>query len=267
MSGPAARMVWVTSLGILILLIACGSLYAPYSPTSPIGLPYSPPGGGALLGTDQLGRDVLSRVLSGGLPVLSTSLIAALLGSGLGTALGLTAAALGRRHRWAEGIVLRPCDALAALPPIMVLLLALSALPGRVGIIVAVALASLPLSARVVRAAAAPVVSRAHVEVAFARGEKLTWVLRREVLPLVAGTVVADLGLRFVLALYLVTAAGFLGLGTSGSDWGQLIVEALPGATLQPLALAVPVSLVAALAISVNLIADSILRRSRRVLA
>lgn len=257
----------VLLLVVIVGLAVLGPLLAPHSATAPVGPPYAQPGEVGVLGTDHLGRDVLSRVLVGARPVLVTSLLAAVLGSALGVLIGLGAALLGARRRWAEGALLRPLDAIAALPPLFVLLLVLTAQPGRFGIVLAVAMAGAPLSARVIRAAAAPMVGRGHVEAAVARGEHAGWLLGRELLPLVAGPVAADLGLRFVLAVYLVTAAGFLGLGAGEADWGVLIVEALPGAALQPAALAAPVVLVAALAVSVNLLADQVLARSRAVLA
>ncbi|MDT0345706.1 ABC transporter permease subunit [Streptomyces litchfieldiae] len=269
-TGTGRPAITATSAAVLLLLLAMallGPLLAPHSPTSPVGVPYEAPGGTAPLGTDHLGRDVLSRVLSGGLPMLATSLAAAVLGSLIGVTAGLWAALAGARRAWAEGVVLRPLDAVAALPPLFVLLLALTALPGRAGVIAAVAVAGAPLSARVVRAAAAQAVSRGHVEAAVARGESTAWLLGRELLPLVAGPAAADLGLRFVGAIYLVTAAGFLGLGVGQTDWGLLIAEALPGAALQPTALAVPVLLVAALGVCVNLLADDVLRRWRTVAA
>jgi peptide/nickel transport system permease protein len=250
-------------LGALLVLVVAGPALAPYSPTDPIGPPYALPGESGLLGTDQLGRDVLSRVLAGGQPVVLTGLLGALAGSVAGAAVGLIATV----RRVTGAFLMRPLDAVAAVPPVLVLLLVLTAVPGRSGTVLAVALAGAPLVARVTAAAAAPVVSRAHVEAAIARGEGMAWVLGREVLPLVAGPLVADAGVRFVGAVYLVTAAGFLGLGAGAADWGQLIVEALPGAVLQPAALAAPVLLVALLAVSVNLVADDVVRRSRAVLA
>lgn len=256
-----------TVLLALVAVALLGPVLAPHSATAPVGPPYAQPGDVGALGTDHLGRDVLSRVLVGAQPVLVTSLLAAVLGSSFGVLIGLCAALLGARRRWAEGALLRPLDAIAALPPLLVLLLVLTAQPGRVGIVLAVAIAGAPLSARVIRAAAAPMVGRGHVEAAVARGEHAGWLLGRELLPLVAGPVAADVGLRFVMAVYLVTAAGFLGLGGGQADWGVLIVEALPGAALQPTALAVPVLLVAVLAVSVNLLADRVLARSRAVLA
>jgi peptide/nickel transport system permease protein len=252
-------------LGALLVLVVAGPALAPYSPTDPIGPPYALPGESGLLGTDQLGRDVLSRVLVGGQPVVLTSLLGALAGSVAGAVVGLLAAV--RRAGVPGTVLMRPLDAVAAVPPMLVLLLVLTALPGRAGIVLAIAVAGAPLVARVAAAAAAPVVGRAHVEAALARGEGLAWVLGREVLPLVAGPLVADAGVRFVGAVYLVTAAGFLGLGAGAVDWGRLIVEALPGAVLQPVALAAPVLLVALLAVSVNLVADDLVRRSRTVLA
>jgi peptide/nickel transport system permease protein len=264
------RLVPALAAAILLATVAMatiGPVLAPHSATAPVGAPYALPGDVGLLGTDHLGRDVLSRVLIGAQPVLVTSLLAAALGSSVGVLIGLAAALLGARRKWAEGVLLRPLDAIAALPPILVLLLAVTAQPGRAGIVLAVAVAGAPLSARVIRAAAAPVVSRGHVEAAIARGESTAWLLGRELLPLVAGPVVADLGLRFVMSVYLVTAAGFLGLTAGTPDWGVQIVEALPGAGLQPAALAAPVVLVALLAVSVNLLADNVLQRSRMVLA
>ena len=204
------------ALVALLVLVIVGPVLAPYAPTEPVGPPYALPGEFGLLGTDQLGRDVLSRVLVGGQPVVLTSLLGALAGSVAGAAVGLLAAV--RRARVPGTVLMRPLDAVAAVPPMLVLLLVLTALPGRAGIVLAVALSGAPLVARLTAAAVASVVTRAHVEAAIARGEGLGWVLGREVLPLVAGPLVADAGVRFVGAVYLVTAAGFLGLGAGAAD-------------------------------------------------
>ncbi|GGU22950.1 ABC transporter permease [Lentzea flava] len=234
-------------LALLTLILIAPEL-APHAATDVVGLPYSTQG---LLGTDHLGRDVLSRLMHGGRPMVLTSLAAAALGTGAGTLIGLVAA-------WWRPFVLRPWDAVAAVPGILVLLLVLTAMPNRAGIVFAVALASVPLSARVVHAAAAQVIGKAHVEHAKVRGERTAWILGREVLPLIGTTVLADLGLRFVMAVYLVAAAGFLGLSTMSSDWGLLVVEALPGAALQPVALLAPVVGIAVVAVSANRVADRV---------
>ncbi len=251
----------------MVLLALVGPLIAPHSVSAPVGAPYLPPADGLPLGTDHLGRDMWSRVLVGGLPLLVTSLAAVTLGSVIGGAVGLAAAVVAGHRGRIGGSIIRPLDALAAIPPMLVLLLALTAAPSALGTVVAVAVISAPLTARVVVAAAAPLMHRPHVEIAVARGERWWWLVGREVLPLVTAPIMADLGLRFVLAVYLVTAAGFLGVGPTGTDWGTLIVEALPGAALQPVALVAPLLLVATLAVSVNILSDSVLHRSRSVLA
>ncbi|GAB3579642.1 ABC transporter permease subunit [Amycolatopsis endophytica] len=261
------RRAGVAGAVLLLALIVCGPLIAAHPATAPVAPAFSPPGTGGPLGTDQLGRDVLARLLHGSLPLLLTSVLGAVLGTALGALAGLSGALAAIRHPRIEPLVTRPLDVLAAVPPILVLLLVLTALPSRTGLVLAVVLSGLPLSARVARAAADQVTGRAHVEAALARGESWWWLLGREVLPLVGGTLLADLGLRFVTAVYLVAAAGFLGLGTGDSDWGLMIVEALPGAALQPWALLAPMIGVALLAVTANLLADGAGARARGVLA
>ncbi|MGN9841253.1 ABC transporter permease [Nonomuraea sp. H19] len=270
MTGTLRRMVKIAGIALfalVALVILLGPELAPYSATKPVGPPYAAPGQAGLLGTDHLGRDVASRMLHGGRPLVLTGLAAALAGTALGASAGLVAALAGPRGRWLEPLLMRPMDAAAAVPPILLLLLILTALPNRAGLVLAVATASAPLAARVARAAAAQVIGRAHLDAAVARGERWGWLLFREVLPLVGGTLLADAGIRFVTAVYLVAAAGFLGLSTSDSDWGLLIVEALPGAALQPWALLAPVLGVAVIAVAANLAADDLARRSRGLLA
>ncbi|WP_329012890.1 ABC transporter permease [Streptomyces sp. NBC_00690] len=263
--APRPLLLWTCALttGAVLLIGLTGPFFAPHSPTTQITTPYAAPSPGLWLGGDHLGRDVLSRLLDGGPSVVLTSVLATAIAVATGTAAGLVSALLGHQ-RGRSGLVMRPLDAVAALPPVLALLLVLTAVPGRLGVVIAAAVASAPLSARVVHAAVTPVLRRPHVELAIARGEGWGWLLRYEVLPLISATVHADVGLRFVLALYLVTAAGFLGIGSGGSDWGTLVVEALPGATLQPVALIAPLLLIATLAVSVNLLSDSVTRRTPR---
>ncbi|GAA2485675.1 MULTISPECIES: ABC transporter permease [Actinomycetes] len=255
--GRAGRPAVAALVGAVVVLGLLGPWLAPYSPAETVGAPYAAPGTPYPLGTDDLGRDVLSRLLCGGPSVLLTTVGATVVTVALGTAAGLLAAFAGHRRPVAEGVVMRPFDALAALPPMLALLLVLTAVPDRLGIVLAACAAGTPLSARVVRAAALPVLRRPHVELAVARGERWFWILGHEVLPLIRTTVLADAGLRFVFSLYLVSAAGFLGVGVPGTDWGSLVHEALPGAALQPYALLAPLVLIAVLAVGVNLLSDA----------
>ncbi|MEV8379008.1 ABC transporter permease subunit [Kribbella sp. NPDC056861] len=253
---------WILAT-VLAGLVLAGPWLAPHSPTAPIGTPYAGASSTAWFGTDDLGRDVASRMLAGGRGLLVTSLLAAVLGSVAGAGLGLLAA-LGGGRRAVDAFIMRPVDAVAAVPPVLLFLLCLTAMRDRVGVVVSIALVGVPLTARIARAAALQVMRRPHVEAATARGEGIGWLLGREVLPLVTGVLLADLGIRFVAAVHLVAAAGFLGIGAGGTDWGSLIVQALPGAPLQPLALLLPVLGVGALALTANLLADRTAHRSRR---
>ncbi|MDT4989473.1 MAG: peptide/nickel transport system permease protein [Micromonosporaceae bacterium] len=264
-----ARAMVAAVLALIAAVALVGPWLAPHSPTAVVGLPYSLPGtvDGAPLGTDYLGRDVLSRVLNGGLAVVTTGVVATVASSLLGAAIGLTAALYAPRRPWVDGVLIRTLDAVTAIPPLLLLLLIVAALPGHLSVVLAVVVTGVPLTARVLRASAASVVQRSHVEVALARGERLPWLIGREVLPLVSAPLLADAGIRFVQSVYAVVAIGFLGLGTGAADWGVLISEAMPGATLQPWALAVPVLIVAALAVATNVLADDVGRRSRRLLA
>jgi ABC-type dipeptide/oligopeptide/nickel transport system permease subunit len=251
-------------VGSVVAVGLFGPWLAPHSPTEMVAAPYAAPGSSHPLGTDALGRDVLSRLLCGGPSVLLTTVGATVVTVMLGATAGLLAAFAGHRRPAAEGVVMRPFDALAALPSMLALLLVLTAVPNRFGVVLAACAAGMPLSARVIRAAALPALRRPHVELAFARGERWFWVLAREVLPLIGATVLADAGLRFVFSLYLVSAAGFLGVGVSGTDWGSLVHEALPGAALQPYALLAPLVLIAVLAVGVNLLSDALTRPARK---
>ncbi|TXC99833.1 ABC transporter permease subunit [Streptomyces sp. ISID311] len=258
--GTTRRLTVAVLVGAVVVAGLVGPWLAPHSATEMVAPPYTAPGPAHLLGTDHLGRDVLSRLLRGGPSVLLTTATATMVTVAVGTTAGLLAAFVGHRRPAVEGVVLRPLDALAALPPMLALLLVLTAVPSRAGVVLAACVAGVPLSARVVRAAALPVLHRPHVELAVARGERWPWVLRYEVLPLIATTVLADAGLRFVFSLYLVSAAGFLGVGVSDSDWGTLVYEALPGAALQPYTLLAPLVLIAVLAVGVNLLSDTLRR-------
>ncbi|MFI6688535.1 ABC transporter permease [Streptomyces sp. NPDC050485] len=262
----AARLCAVV-LALFLCAVLFGPELAPHRATETVGVPYALPGEVGLLGTDHLGRDVLSRLLHGGRPLVLTSFAAAAAGSAVGVLAGLSAALAATGRRWLAPVIMRPLDAVAAVPSILVVLLILTVLPNRAGLILSIAVTSVPLSARVVAAAAAQVAGRAHLEAAVARGERWPWILGREVLPLIAGPVIADFGMRFVSAVYLVAAAGFLGLSTSDSDWGLLVVEALPGAELQPWALVAPMACVAVIAVGANLGSDAVARRFRGVLS
>jgi peptide/nickel transport system permease protein len=246
--------------GVVLGVALIGPLFAPYAPSALPGIPYQPAGDGFLLGTDFLGRDVLSRVLWGGRSVITLATVATVLGYVVGATIGLVS---GYLRGLADSVLMRAMDLILAFPAILFLLIIATGAGANVAALVAgIAVIHVPQIARVIRAATLDVSLRAYVEAAVARGERMGAIVFREILPNIAGTVAADLGPRLTVSVLLVAGMNFLGLGLRppAADWALMISENRPGLTIQPWAVVVPASFVAALTIAVNVIADGVAR-------
>lgn len=257
---PLARALFgLALLAPIVGLAALGPLLAPEDPATVVGSSFAPPALETPLGTDFLGRDVFSRVLSGGWTVVALSVVSAAAACAVGTATGLVAGTRGGRT---ETLLMRPLDAILAVPALLLLLVLASAGQRSVGLLVlAVALSNAPSVARVVRAATLDVARRPFVEAAVLRGEPGWRVLTGEVLPNIAGTVLADAGLRLAAAIYLVATASFLGLGLQPptADWSLMISENREGILLQPWPVVAPAALIVCFAVGANLTFDGLL--------
>ncbi|WP_320783234.1 ABC transporter permease subunit [Streptomyces sp. CRN 30] len=240
---------------LLVLLALLGPLAAPYSPTARLAAPFQRPDGHFLLGTDVLGRDVASRVLGGGRTVVLTALAGTAAAGAVGTAVGVLAPMVSRRL---GDLAVRCVDALAVLPALLIGLVLAAGFPGSgAAVVAAVALATAPFSARVLRAAADTVLTSGYVEAARARGDTRRAVFRYDVLPNIAGPALADTALRLVASLHLTATAGFLGLGAGGAspDWGRMVSENAPGATLAAVPFLAPAVPLVLLSVCVGLLA------------
>ena len=251
---PAPR---TTLLGLLavVMLVAGGPLLAPHGAETVVAGPYATAGGP--LGTDVLGRDVLSRLLLGGGELLLTAGLGALGGMALGTLLGLVAAVRGRRL---GGALERSVEIGLVLPSILVLILVGTAVRDPAPLLVAAIIAVLatPWVARVVVAAATPVVRSGYVEHALAAGESTWWIVTREIAPNMRGTLLALLGLRFVEAVLLVSAAAVLYVGPQPpqANWALMVRENAQGLLLNPWATLAPSLAIGAVAIAVMVACD-----------
>ncbi|MFJ9674131.1 ABC transporter permease subunit [Streptomyces sp. NPDC101221] len=257
--GPAGRprppLLAGLGTGLILLLALLGPLAAPHSPTEQLAAPFQQPDGRFLLGTDVLGRDVTSRVLSGGRTIVLTALAGTAAAGAVGVTAGVLAAMASRRL---GDLLLRCVDALAVLPALLVVLVLAAGFPGSdTALVAAVALATAPFSTRVLRAAADTVLSSGYVEAALARGDARRAVLRHDVLPNIAGPALMDTALRLVASLHLTATAGFLGLGPGGAapDWGRMVSENAPGATLAATPFLAPALLLVLLSVCVGLLA------------
>jgi ABC-type dipeptide/oligopeptide/nickel transport system permease subunit len=253
----------VALVAAVALLVAGGGLLAPHPSDAVVGLPWEAPFPGAALGTDSLGRDVLSRTLAGGLDLTATALLGGLAATLTGTALGLVA---GWRGGFADRATRALADVLLALPALLAALVLAVALPGPAAVVAGTVLVGAPLTARLVRDGTRRVRGSGFVEAAVARGERPPAVLVREVLPALSGLVTADVGLRFVVGLQLASALGVLGFGARppAPDWALMLREDLPGAVLNPLAVAAPAAALAAAACGIALAAGGLSARERR---
>jgi peptide/nickel transport system permease protein len=256
------RRTWI-GLAITAVIVAVallGPALAPYSPTEFVAPPYEPPSDVAWLGTDYLGRDVLSRFLWGGRTVLGLSILATAFGLGLGILVGLVSAYM---RNWIDDVLMRAMDVLLAFPQIVFVLLLVSSVGPQLWLIVlTVGLSHAPRVARVTRGAALEVVERDFVKSAEALGETRWNILVGELLPNISSPLLVEFGLRLTYSIGLVAAVSFLGFGLQppAADWGLMINENRVGLTIQPWPVVLPVIAVGLLTVGTNLITDGIAR-------
>ena len=228
---------------------------------------YQNPSKVAYLGTDYLGRDILSRTLFGARTTMGISLVATLLAYFVGVTLGI-AAAVG--SRMLDKGLSRLNDAFLSIPPIMMGLVQIAAIGTTIPILIMLTGLIYATSVfRIARALGQEVVVSDFVEAARVRGEGLWWIIRREILPNVAMPLATDFGLRFVWIILFISSLSFLGLGVQPpmSDWGSMIKENLSGLPLGSIAPLVPALAIATLTISINMIVDDISTHSGGKLA
>ena len=217
------------------------------------------------LGTDYLGRDMLSRILFGARYTVGLALVAALAASVTGTALGLTAAVAGR---WIDELMSRMMDALISIPSKMLALVIVAAFGSSVELLMlTAALSYTPGAYRIARSLAVNVKTLEYVQVARARGERLPYIACVEILPNMINPMLADFGLRFVFVVLLLSGMSFLGLGVQppNADLGSLVRENISGLAEGAPAVIMPALAIATLTVSVNMLIDSLSGRATRV--
>lgn len=259
--GTLEGRVGVPLGGLMVVVIALGRFAAPYPADKiGVGLPAASPSSAHLLGTDALGRDVLSRLLTGGTSVLLTPLAAVTLSFLLGGTLGLLAA---YRSGAVDQVISRAFDLVLTVPPLLtVLVLVVGVGSAPPVLILAVGLVLAPWVGRVMRGSAQAVVTCEYVHAAVARGERTLWILRREILPNVAAPLISAFSLYLTSAIVFVSTLSFLGLGDQppSSSWGLMVADSGGFITTNPWATLAPALGIAAVSVSFMLIADAITR-------
>jgi peptide/nickel transport system permease protein len=252
-------------LALVLLLVGCaliGPFFAPYAPTEFVGAPYEKPSADALLGTDNLGRDVLSRFLWGGRSILALAVLSTALGVVLGVAVGLVAA---YARNALDDVLMRAMDVILAFPQIVLALVAVATVGPKLWLLVlVVGITTAPRVARVVRGAALDVVERDFVRAAEGIGVPRTKILFGEVLPNVTSPLVVETSLRLTFSIALISALSFLGFGLQppAADWGLMINENRLGLEIQPWGVVMPVIAIGLLTIGTSLVGDGFSRAS-----
>ncbi|MDJ0357353.1 ABC transporter permease [Paenarthrobacter sp. PH39-S1] len=258
-SLKSRRTVIGLALTILVLALAfLGPYMAPHSPTEFVAAPFSPAGTGGPFGTDNLGRDVLSRFLAGGQTLMILAVVATSLGVGLGALVGVLAA---YRRGWLDEALMRTGDVALAFPQIVLALLFLSIIGPQLWLLVLmVGLGHLPRVARVVRGAALSVVERDFVKAAESVGIPRWRIMVKEIVPNISSTLAVEFGLRLTYSIGLVAGLSFLGLGLQPPtpDWGLMINENRIALTISPWSVALPVIAIALLTVGTNLVTDGL---------
>ena len=251
-------------IGVIVILLNTGVFFlapviAPYGETQVVGDVWLPMGPDYFLGTDHIGRDMLTRLIYGARNTIGVALLITVIAFVSGTLAGLAAATL---KGWVDQVLGRVVDIVMAFPPLIFALMVLSVLGTSVTVLVTVlALLDCTRVFRLVRAVAMDVEVMPYVEAARLRGEGFWWVMRREILPNTLPPLIAEFGMRFCFVFLFISALSFLGLGFQppAADWGSMVRENAGAITFGIPAALWPASVIAMLTIGVNLVVDWLL--------
>lgn len=249
------------AITLLVFAVAyIGPAFAPYASDDFLASPYAPPGVDNLLGADVLGRDVLSRTLTGGTYLLSLAVLATALGLAVGAAAGIWSAF---RGGLVEAVVMRSVDIVLAIPTLVFALLIISVVGPKLWLVVlAVGVSHAPQVARVIYGAAQDVVERDFVKAVALLGVPSFRIMRREILPNLSTPLLVETGLRLSYSIIIISGLSFLGFGVQppDPDWGVMINENRLGLPLNSWGVLAPSILIALLAVGTNTFADAIAR-------
>ena len=266
-SPGTARFGMIVILFYIIVALFAPWL-APYGESQVFPIPYEPWGKEFVFGTDQIGRDILSRMIFGARNTVGIAVATTLLSFLIGGALGLAAAI---NRSWLDQILSRFVDVLMAIPSLIFALVLLSIFGTSIlNLIMIIAVLDATRVFRLTRAVALNVVVMDFVEAARLRGEGLGWVMRREILPNILPPLIAEFGLRFCFVFLTIAGLSFLGVGIQPplADWGSMVRETAMliqfaqydlKAGLTPL---LPASAIALLTVAVNFVVDWFLHKT-----
>ena len=246
-------------VALFLLMAVFAPIIAPYSYETQFSDALTqPPTLQHIMGTDNLGRDVFSRIVYGSREIISLAGIGTIIAVVIGTVIGMS---VSYRGGLVEELVMRLMDSLLSIPASLLALLLVGAVGvSRESVILVLIVVYIPIVARVVRSVVLDVKTKGFVEAAKVRGETTSYILFREILPSVLPALAVESSLRFAYAIFLVSTLGFLGVGVQppSPDWGQLVYYARTYGVQAPWMLFYPCAAIALLVVAVNLMADGL---------
>jgi peptide/nickel transport system permease protein len=255
--APISAWFGMIVIALYIILAVFAPVIAPYGEAQVVSdTPYALWSWEHWFGTDQLGRDMLTRLIYGARNTLGIALITTLLAFAIGGGLGIMAAIF---RGWTDQLLARAVDTLMAIPQLIFALILLSIFGSSVqNLVIIIAVLDSTRVFRLARAVAMNVVVMDYVEAAKLRGERLGWILFREVLPNIMPTLIAEFGLRFCFVFLTISALSFLGLGIQPptADWGSMVRENATLITYGDITPLLPAGAIALLTVAVNFVVD-----------
>ncbi len=261
-SAPLSAHLGLLIIATYIIVALFAPVLAPYSETEVVGPEYDVWSEQFILGTDNLGRDMLSRLLYGARNTVGIAFITTVLAFVLGGIFGLIAATLGG---WIDQILSRLVDALMAIPQLIFALLILTVVGTSIpSLVIVIAVLDSTRVYRLARAVAMNIVVMDFVEVAKLRGEGLWWIIKSEILPNALPPLVAEFGLRFCFVFLFISSLSFLGLGIQPptADWGSMVRDNASLITFGDITPLLPAAAIAILTIGVNFVVDWFLHQT-----
>ncbi len=249
--GAAIILFW-------IFIAIAAPIISPYSPTDIQGDKLESPSQEHWLGTDHIGRDVLSRLFWGTRVVILLAPVSVFFGILIGAPLGLLSGYVGGG---VDMLIMRGSDIIMSFPTLLIFILIITSMgPSALIVVISVAIGNVPTVTRIVRSLALDERTKDYVNAARLRGERRRYILLREILPNVSGPLIVDTTIRIGYAIMAIGSLGFLGLGIPPPtpDWGGMINEGRPWIFMMPWVVLAPASALSSVVIALNLVADGI---------
>ncbi len=254
--SPLSARIGLAMILINVVAAVFAPAIAPYTETEVVGDVWAPYDRGNWLGTDNLGRDMFTRLVYGARNTIAIAFVTTMLSFMIGTICGFFAATIGG---WVDMVLSRIVDIMMAFPTLIFALMVLSVVGTSVtALIVVIAMLDSTRVFRLSRAVAMDIEVMEFVEAARLRGERIWWLMRHEILPNAMPPLVAEFGLRFCFVFLFIAALSFLGLGIQPptADWGSMVRENAGAITFGIFVPLWPAGAIAFLTVGVNLIVD-----------